>query len=152
MDDIRGSFSKMKKKAKHRLGLTGKKYTPDGMAANPGGEGPDSTSSLPQPESHVVVGGSYDGEGDKADPAGEPDFSTGPPPQPDGLESVPARGDDDGQEGEGADDDRGDPTGQNPHSDSEIEVESGSSRESEWFSLSGSAPSLSLHGGEPDGT
>jgi len=142
MDDIRGSFSKMKKKAKHRLGLTRKKYTPDGMAANPGGEGADSMSSLPQPESHVVVGGSYDGEGDKADAAGEPDFSTGPPPQPDGLESVPARGDDD----------RGDPTGQNLHSDSEIEVESGSSRESEWFSLSGSAPSLSLHGGEPDGT
>ena len=143
MDDIRGSFSKMKKKAKHRLGLTGKKYTPDGMAANPGGEGADSTSSLPQPESHVVVGGSHDGEVDKADAAGEQDFSTGPPPQPDGPESVPARGDDDGG---------GDPTGQNPHSDSEIEVESGSSRETEWFSLSGSAPSLSLHGGEPDGT
>ena len=141
----------MKKKAKHRLGLTGKKAKPDGTAANPGGEGADSTSSLPQPESHVVVGGSYDREGDRADAAGEPDFSTGPPPQPDGPESAPARGDDDGQEGGGADDDGGDLTGQNPHSDSEIEVGSRSSQEVEWFSLSESTPSLSLHGGEPDG-
>jgi len=141
MDDIRGSFSKMKKKAKHRLGLTGKKDKPDGTAANPGGEGADSTTSLPQPESHVVVGGSYDGEEDNGNAAEEPDFSTGPP-QPDGPESVPACGDDDG----------GDPTGQDPHPDSEIGVGSGSSREVEQFSLPGSTPSLNLHGGEPDGT
>jgi len=151
MDDIRGSFSKMKKKAKHRLGLTGKKYKPDGTAANPSGEGADSTGSLPQPESHVIVGGSYDGEGNKADAAGEPDFSTGPP-QPDGPEFVLACGDDDGQEGEGTDDDGGDPTGQNPHPDSEIGVVSGSSQEVERFPLSGSTLSLSLHDGEPDGT
>jgi len=52
MDDIRGSLSKMKKKIKHRL--TGRKRKPDGT--NPGGEGADSTSSLPQSEHHILAG------------------------------------------------------------------------------------------------
>jgi len=151
MDDIRGSFSKMKKKAKRRLGLTGKKAKPDGTAANPGEEGADSTSSLPQPESHVVVGGSYDGEGDRADAAGEPDFSTGPL-QPDGPESVPARRDGVCQEGEGEDVD-GEEANQmdsHPHPDVEVAVGSGHDGELEGVYPS---PSTSIsHGGKPDST
>jgi len=54
MDDIRGSLSEMEKKVKHRL--EGRKRKPDEMGADPGGEGPDSTSSLPQPEPYVVAG------------------------------------------------------------------------------------------------
>jgi len=146
MDDIRGSLSKMKKKVKHRL--TGKKGKPGVTGANPAGEGADSTSSLPQPESHVVAGKSYDGEADQADTAGEQILST------DGPESVPTCGGDDGQtEGE-VDVDGGEASQSHPHphSDSEIGSGSGSSREVEWFSLSGSTPPLSPHGEEPGGT
>jgi len=142
----------MKKKAKHRLGLTGKKAKPDGTAANPGGEGADSTSSLPQPESHVTVGGSCDGEGDKADAAGEPDFSMGPP-QPDGPESVPAYGVDNGQEGGEADVDGGEASQMHlhPHPDVEVAVGSGHSGEPEDVYPSPPTPLIS-HDGKPDST
>jgi len=152
MDDIRGSFSKMKKKAKHRLGLTGKKAKPDGTAANPGGEGADSTSSLPQPESHVVVGESYDGEGDRADAAGEPVFPAGPP-QPDGPGSVPAHGVDNGQEGGETDVDGGEASQMDlhPHPDVEVAVGSEHSGEPEGVYPSPPTPSIS-HDGKPDST
>jgi len=152
MDDIRGSLSKMKKKVKHRL--TGKKPKPDGVGPGPSGEGADSTSSLPQPDPHVVADESCDGKGDRADPAGERVFSTDRPPQPDQSEFEPAHGGDVSQEGGDADIHGGEPSQSHPHphSGSEIGVGSGSSRETEWFSLSGSTPSLSLHDEEPDGT
>jgi len=150
MDDIRGSLSKMKKKAK-RL-LTGKKRKPDGTATNPG-EGFNPASSVPQPEPHVVVGESYDGEGDKADAAGEPVFSTDQPPQPDGPESVPAHGSDGGQEGGEPDVDGGEASqmDSHPRPDVEVAVGSGHSEEHEGVHPSPSTPSIS-HDGKPDGT
>jgi len=148
MDDIRGSLSKMKKKAKHLL--TGKKRKPDGTATNPG-EGVDSASSVPQLEPHVVVGGSYDGEGDKAGAAGEPGFSTDQPPQPAGPESVPAPGSDDGREGGETDVDGGEASlmDSHPRPDVEVAAESGHSGELEEVQSSSSTPSIS-HGGKPD--
>jgi len=151
MDDIRGSLSKMKKKAKHLL--AGKKRKPDGAATNPGEEGAGSASSVPQPEPHIVMGGSYDGEGDRADAAGEPVFSTDQPPQPDGPESVPAHGSDDGQEGgePGVDGGEAGQMDSYAHPDAEAAAGRGHSGELEGVHPSPSAPSIS-HDGESDGT
>jgi len=150
MDDIRGSLSKMKKKAKHLL--AGKKRKPGGTATNPG-EGVDSVSSVLQPEPRVAVGGSYDGEGDKAGAAGEPAFSTDQPPQSDGPESVPAHGSDGGQEGGEPDVDGGEASlmDSHPYPDVEVAVGSEHSGELEGVYLSPSTPSIS-HDGKPDGT
>ena len=139
----------MKKKAKHLL--AGKKRKPDETGANPGEEGPDSTSSLPQQEPHVVVGESYDGEADKADAAGGSDFSTDPPPQPDGPESVPTRGDDDGQEGGGVCVDGGEASQIDSHSHLDVEVAVGSENDGEPEGVYPSPPTpLILHDGKPD--
>jgi len=135
MDDIRGSFSKMKKKLKHRL--AGGKHKPEGTGTNPDVETADSTSSLPQPELHIVADESHDQEGDRADTAGERVFSTDQPLQPAEPESVPAREDDNGQGGEVA--------------DVEVTVESGRSGEPEGVHPSPSTPSIS-HGGKLDST
>ena len=150
MDDMRGSLSKMKKKAKHLL--TGKKRKPDGTATNPG-EGVNPASSVPQQEPHVVVGESYDREGDKAGAAGEPVFSTDQPPQPDGPESGPAPGSDGGQEGGETDVDGGEASlmDSHPYPDIEVAVGSEHSGELEGVYLSLSTPSIS-HDGKPDGT
>ena len=116
---------------KHQL--TGRKPKPDRTAADPNGETTDSTSSLPQPEPHVVPGGSHDQEGDRASKAGERVFSTGQPPQPAERESaMPAHEDDNGRGGEVADVD--------------VAAGSGRSGESEEVHPSPSAPSIS-HGG-----
>ena len=62
MDDIRKSFSKLKKDFKHRVG--GKKQAPDGTGANTAGEGVCSSASLLQPDLRIVVGG-HDGGGSR---------------------------------------------------------------------------------------
>jgi len=62
MDDIRGSFSKLKKDIKHRL--AGSKRKTDKTRAGGGGDGVDSSSSLPQPEAHVVTGSDREREVD----------------------------------------------------------------------------------------
>ena len=149
MDDIRGSLSKMKKKFKHRL--AGRKHKPDGTGANPGGEGADSTSSLPQSVPHVVAGKSYDREGDRANAAGERVLSTDLP-QPDEPESVPVRGSDDGQEGGKADVGEGeaDQRHSSPNPDVEVAVRSGHSGELE--AVYPSPSTLIVRGGVPDGT
>jgi len=141
----------MKKKAKHLL--TGKKRKPDGTATNPGSEGADSASLLPQPEPHVVVDKSYDGEGDKAGVAGEPDFSTDQPPQPDGPGSVLACGGDGGQLGGEADVGGGEASQMHlyPHPDVEVAVRGGYSGEPEGAYPSPSTPSIS-HDEKPDST
>jgi len=151
MVDIRGSLSKMKKKAKHLL--TGKKRKPDGTATNPG-EGADSASLLLQPEPHVVVDKSYDREGDKAGVTGEPVFSTDQlPPQPDGPGSVPACGSDDGQQGGEADFDGGEASQihSRTHPDVEIDMGGGYGGEPEGAHPSPSAPSIP-HNEKPDST
>jgi len=151
MDDIRGSLSKMKKRFKQRL--AGGKRKQDGAGTNPGGEGTDSTSSLPQPDLRVVAGESCGGKGDKADAVGERVFSAGPPPHPDRPESVPARGGDNVHEGGEADVGEGEANQRhsNPHPDFEIAVGSGRSGEPEGVHPSPSIPSIS-HGGNLDST
>jgi len=151
MDDIRHSLSKTKKKVKHLL--TGRKHKPDGTGPNPGGEGDDSTSSLPQPEPHIVADESRDREEDKADAAGVRASLTDRPPQPDGPESVPARGNDNGQEGGEADVYGGEALRKDSPLRSDVEVAVGGVHSEELESVypPPSTPSIS-RGVEPDST
>jgi len=151
MDDIRGSLSKMKKKFKHRL--TGRKREQDGTGTDPGGERADSTSSLPQPESHVVADESHHREENRVNAAGEQTFSADQLPQPDNPESAPARGDDNGQEGGEPDVDgvEASQTHSHLHPDINVAVGSGRSGELEGVDSSPSTPSIS-RGVEPDST
>ena len=61
MDDIRESFSKLKKGVKHRL--TGRKYKADKTQAGGLEERADPSGSLPRPEPHVVTGSDREQEG-----------------------------------------------------------------------------------------
>ena len=61
MDKIQSLFSKTKKKIKGRFQESG--YKPGSTTVDTGGERATSTSSLPRPEPHVVVGGDHDQEG-----------------------------------------------------------------------------------------
>ena len=63
MDNLRNSLSKFKTDVKHQL----RGRTPKGNKPGPGGreEGLGSSGSLPQPESHVLVGGDREREGDR---------------------------------------------------------------------------------------
>ena len=61
MDDIRSSFSKLKKDVKYRL--RGKKHAPDKVGADIAGEPVDSPSSLLQPEPHLTASGTGDSGG-----------------------------------------------------------------------------------------
>ena len=62
MDDIRKSFSKLKKDVKHRFG--GKKRAPDRAEVDTTGEGVSSSASLLGPNPLIAVGG-HDGEGSR---------------------------------------------------------------------------------------
>ena len=61
MDDIRNSFSRLKKDVKHRF--TGSKRKVDKKGATERGERPDPTGPLPQPEPHIVTSGDREQEG-----------------------------------------------------------------------------------------
>jgi len=146
MDNIRASLSRTKKKFKQRL--MGRKRKPDGTGANSGEETPDSTSSFPQPEPHVVADESHDKEGDRANAAGERASSTVRLPQQDGSGSVPARGNDNRQEGGETDVDVGEASQKDSHRNP---VGGGRSGELEAIHPSPSTPSIS-HCAEPDST
>jgi len=88
--DFRDSFSKLKKKVKHRL--TGRKPKPSETGADVGGERVDSRGSRPESEPHVVAGGSRDQGGEEPDAEGGQILSMIRLPQPDELGSVLARG------------------------------------------------------------
>ena len=62
MEDIRKSFSKLKKDFKHRVG--GKKRAPDRAGVNTAGEGVGSSASFLQPDLRIAVGG-HDGGGSR---------------------------------------------------------------------------------------
>ena len=84
MDDIRESFSKLKKDIKYRL-KRGKPKT--GETQTDGhGERVDSSSSLLQPPSHVVAGGNREREGDESN---VDDESVGPSAATDENKSDP---------------------------------------------------------------
>jgi len=135
--DIQNPFSGLKKRIKHRLGKS--KRNPDGIGANTSGERADSTTSLPQPvEPHFVAGESHD----QVNTVEEKGFSTDQP-QPEDPESAPTHGSKNDQEPEISQ--------SHPplHPDSEIGVESGSSREVNPLSPPVLAPPLSLDGEGP---
>ena len=102
MDDIRGSFSKLKKDVKYRL--RGKKQAPDKVGAGTAGEPVDSSSSLLRPEPHLTTSGdSGGGSGTSADVRQA--RSRDPSPQ---SKSTPAGGGNEGPQKGGADvDERG---------------------------------------------
>jgi len=151
MNNLQVLLSKRKNQFKQRL--TRKKHKPDGTAASPGEETPDSTSSLPQPDPHVVADDRNDQEGNRTDVAGERASSTIRPPQPDGPESVLARGNNNRQEGGEADVDGGEASQKDSYSHSDVEVAVGSGRSGELEAVDPppSTPPI-LHDAEPDGT
>jgi hypothetical protein len=95
------SFSRLKKKVKHRL--TGKKPKPNKAGADVGGDSVDSAGSRPGSEPHVVAGGSHDQEGKEPSVGGGQVLSTIQLPQLD----VPERGSVNDDERKGADVDGG---------------------------------------------
>ena len=92
--EFRDSFSKLKKKVKHRL--TGGKPKPDKTEADP-------TDSHSGSEPHVVAGGGHDQEGKELNVDGGQVLLAIRLPQPDDPDSVPACGSVNDQEGKGAD-------------------------------------------------
>ena len=88
--EFRDSFSKLKKKVKHRL--TGRKHKSDNTGADVGGSRLDPTGSRLSPESHVVASGGHDQEGNEANTDGGQDCPTTRLPQPDEPGSVQAHG------------------------------------------------------------
>ena len=94
MDDVRSSFSKLKKDVKYRL--RGKKHTPDNVGAGTAGERVDSSSSLLRPEPHLTASGdSGGGRRTSTDvrQAGSRDPSPQPKPIPTGGgNEVPQKG------------------------------------------------------------
>jgi len=61
MDDLRGSFSRLKKDIKHRFKKSEQKV--DGSGVDGRGEGVGSSSSLPRPELRILTGGRREQEG-----------------------------------------------------------------------------------------
>ena len=117
---FRDSFSRLKKKVKHRL--TGRKPKSNETRANVGGERVDSTGSRPEPEPRVVAGGSHDQGGKGPDAEGGQTLLTIRPPQPDELGPIPARGGMNDQERRGADVDGGEVEQAYSHLRSDVEV------------------------------
>jgi len=146
MNDIRDSFSRTRKRLGYQL--TGRKYKPDGTGTNPSGESVDSTTSLPQPDPHVVAGESDDQEGAGVNAAGECVLSTDRHPQPDRSESVLAYGSDNAQEGGEESVDGGGTSQVDSYSYPDVEVAVGSGHNGEPEEV---YPSPS-HGGRLDST
>ena len=73
MDDLRDSFSKFKKGIKHRLRRSKREANEPGVSRR--GEGVDSSSSLPRPESRITTSGGREQEGNESNVENE---SVGP--------------------------------------------------------------------------
>ena len=97
MDDIRGSFSKLKKDVKYRL--RGKKHAPDKVGAGTVGERVDSSSSFLRPEPHLTASGDSGGGSRTSTDARQP-RSRDPSPQ---SNSIPAGGGNEDPQKGGAD-------------------------------------------------
>jgi hypothetical protein len=78
MDDLRDSFSRLKKGIKHKI--KGSKRKADKTGTDGRGERADSSASLPRPEPHVVTGGGREREGNEPN---VDDKSVGPSAAPD---------------------------------------------------------------------
>ena len=121
---FRDSFSKLKKKVKHRL--TGRKPKPNETGADVGGERVDSTGSRPESEPHVVAGGSHDQGGKEPDAEGGQVLSTIRLPQSDELGSMLASESVNNRGRRGADVDGGEVEQVYSHLHSDVEVVEGS--------------------------
>ena len=134
MDEIRDSFSRLKKKVKRQLG--GSKREPRGTGSRAQTDSVDSAGPPTQAESHVLAGGRHKQEGT---------------PQPDEPESVPARGGEDGQEIDVG----GKDVGQRPEAEVTVEGERGrdendaGGKKVERAQLSSSTASIP-HSGKPE--
>ena len=156
---FRDSFSRLKKKVKHRL--TGRKPKPNEARANVGGERVDSTGSRPEPEPHVVAGGSHDQGRQGPDVKGGQTLSMILLPQPDEPGSIPGRGSVDDQERRGADIGGGEVEQVYSHPRSDVEVvegggpaEGNDTIDGEKVERVGPSPSATsvLHYGKPNST
>ena len=144
--DIRGPFSRLKKKVKH----LGNKHKPGRTRPDVDGEIVDPANSSPRPAPHVTMG---DGEGD-----GQQACLTDQPSQPDEPEPVPLGESENNQGGEGGVDGReGGQRYAHLHSDVGVMMRTGPSRgrddvheDGEQFYFRSSSPSTS-HSGKPDG-
>lgn len=127
MDDIRGSFSRMKKDIKHRL--QGRKHKPDRTGIDTAGETVGSSGSLLRPESRIGVGGD-DGEGRRTSTDGLRARLRNRSPHPD---PIPAGGSDNDQQRGKAGVGGREVSKRNSHPELDIEVvvDNGPSREVE---------------------
>jgi len=142
MDDMRNSFSRMKKKIKHRLVESKRKSDRAGSDAS--GERADSSGPLPRQEPRVAVGGGHDRGGNGTDADGRQVRSTDRAP-----ESVPAGGSDNDQERGQADVDGREVSQRSSRLDPDVAVGIGCSREVEEVRPSPSTPPIP-HSGRPD--
>ena len=122
--EFRDSFSKLKKKVKHRL--TGSRPKPEKTGADISGERVDSTGSHPGSEPHVAAGGGHDQEGKEPNVDGGQVRSTIQLPQPDEPGSVPTRESANDQERRKADVDGRGVEKPYSHLNSDVEVTVGS--------------------------
>ena len=143
MDDIRSSFSKLKKDVKYRF--RGRKHAPDKVGAVTAGEQADSSSSLLRPESHLTASGDGGG-GSRTSADVRQARSRDPSPQP---KSTPAGGGNEGpQKGDADVDEKGiSQGGSGLDPDTKVVVGSGSDQ---GVHSSPSPPSLSNEA-EPGG-
>ena len=143
------SFSKLKKKVKHRL--TRSKTKPNKTGADPGGESVGSTGSRPGSEPRVIAGSSHDQGGEGVNADGGQVISTVRLPQPDEPGPVPAYRSVDNQERSGADVDKGEAerTHSRLHS-VDVEVAGGRGPAEEKVERAGPPPSITPipHGGK----
>ena len=149
MDDMRDSFSKLKKKIKHKI--TGRQRKQDRTGPDAHGERADPTGSLPRPEPRVAASDGHDRDGNGTDAGGRQIRSTDRAPQ---LESLPAGGsDNDRQRGEV--DVHGTEVSQRSSrldSDAEVAVTVGSRRSRELERVYPSSSTSVPHSGNPDST
>ena len=150
------SFSKLKKKLKHRFAKS--KRESGGTGAGAHGYSVDQVGPPPRAEPPVVAGGSHDRDGNGANADEQRVRSTDRPQQPDEPESVPARGSENDEERGEANIDGRVVSYSHPPMDVEVTMESGDSRDGndpdgkkvERGYLSPSTASIP-HSGTPDG-
>ena len=148
MDDIRDSFSRLKKSLKHRL--RGRKHKPDRTGVNATGERVHSSGSLLRPDSRIAASGEGGGGESRTSTDGQQARSRDRSPQP---EPMPAGGtNNDGQKRKaGVDGKEADQKHSGLDPETEATVGSGPGREVEPVHPSPSAPSIPSTG-KPDST
>ena len=131
MDDVRDSFSRLKKDIKRRL----KRSKGKGDRTDAGGDGErvDSPGPLPQSEPAVVTGGGHKGDRTEIGEDGERVDPSGPLPRP---EPVVVTGG--GREGEG--------NGSNPDDRSVGPGAAADKNKSDWKSIASASAKLLLYG------